>query len=216
MTLLVARENTLWVLCKPSGVVVHAASEADAGRDVLSLAREQLGAPETLAAVHRLDRETSGVLLCSSDPAERATLSAIFASSEVVKRYLALVFGRTRDKGIIRRALDDGRRGHPLEAVTRYRTRERLGGFSLLEVRPETGRKHQIRRHLTAIGHAVVGDSRYKPRRFRPVPGYVDRLWLHAAAIALPDGRRFEAPLPGELAAQLEHLRTGAAREPPA
>jgi 23S rRNA pseudouridine955/2504/2580 synthase len=91
-----------------------------------------------------------------------------------------------------------------VDAVTRYRLEAWLGPFSLLTVRPETGRKHQIRRHLQTIGHAVVGDDRYPPRRFRKVPGFPGRLWLHANELTLPDGRRFRAPLAAELD---DHLR---------
>ena len=138
------------------------------------------GAPSDLAPVHRLDRETSGVLLCASDPALRAELGAFFASGRVEKRYRALVHGRTHAKGIVRRALADGRRGRPLPAVTRYRRLEALGRVTLIEARPETGRKHQIRRHLAGVGHFVVGDERYPPRRFSGVPGFPGRLWLHA------------------------------------
>ena len=100
-----------------------------------------------------------------------------------------------------------GRRGRPLPAVTRYRHREALGGFSLVEARPETGRKHQIRRHLHGIGHPIVGDERYRPRRFKAVPGYPGRLWLHAAALELPDGHTIVAPLPPALMDHLDRLR---------
>jgi 23S rRNA-/tRNA-specific pseudouridylate synthase len=118
-----------------------------------------------------------------------------------------MVFGKTRDKGIIRRTLQDARRKTKLDAVTRYRTVEAFKKCSLLDVTPETGRKHQIRRHLQGIGHAVVGDTRYRPRGKPTVPAFPGRLWLHAAEVTLPDGRHFKAALPSELADHLKTLR---------
>ncbi len=90
--------------------------------------------------------------------------------------------------------------------MTRYALAEALGAFSLLRVRPETGRKHQIRRHLHGIGLPLVGDTRYRGR-FRPVPGFPGRLFLHAWRLSLPDGRSFESPLPPELEACILELR---------
>lgn len=171
----------------------------------MDVLREQLDEPE-LAPVHRLDVETSGVLILSSSAEERATLGAAFAEGTVGKRYMALVEGRTRKKGIIRRPLQDGRRGKPLEAVTRYRTKKWLGGFSLLEVRPEHGRKHQIRRHLQGIGHAVVGDERYPSDRRLRVPAFPGRLWLHCQSVELAAGGTYFADLPLELRATIKAL----------
>jgi RluA family pseudouridine synthase len=199
------REGALWVLAKPSGLAAHPTGTNVP--DVITWALEHAGAPPELAPVHRLDRETSGVMVCATDPALRAELGERFARGEVEKRYRALVHGRTHAKGILRRPLPDGRRGRPLPAVTRYRCVERLGRVSLLEVRPETGRTHQIRRHLAGVGHAIVGDERYPPPRFSPVAGFPGRLWLHAISVALPDGRTFVAPLPDELAEHLALLR---------
>lgn len=201
-----ARDGALWVLSKPAGYAAHPQGDPSIA-DVLSWAREHAGAPEGLAPVHRLDRDTSGVMLCATDEAVRAELGARFAAGEVRKRYRALVHGRTNDKGIVRRPLPDRRRGRPVEAVTRFKRLEVLGPVSLLDVRPETGRRHQIRRHLCGIGHAVVGDERYPPKRFRSVPGFPGRLWLHALRLELPDGRAFDAPIPGVLQAHLELLR---------
>src|SRR5690606_8756122 len=109
-------------------------------------------------AAHRIDRETSGVVLCADDDAVLAELGRVFREALATKRYRALVFGRTHKKGVIRTPLGDARRGTAVEAVTRYRLLAWLGPTSLLEVRPATGRRHQIRRHLQRIGHSVVGD----------------------------------------------------------
>jgi len=208
----------LVVVNKPAGWVVHPAGRTNAPVVSLWLAAH-LGV-ESAAALQRLDRETSGVVLFATRSEVAGIVSAALARKEVKKQYLALVAGRANDKGIVRVALDDARRGRPLEAVTRYRTLERLGGFSLVQARPEHGRKHQIRRHLASIGHPSVGDTEYGPRRPLRCPGYPGRLWLHAARvelpedmvlpqIVLPDDRSFEAPLAPELLAHLELLRAG-------
>ena len=183
-------DDGLIVVAKTSGWVVHA-SEATESRDLRRWLDSQ--GHEGCSPLHRLDRGASGVVLYSANPELRASLGKAFAEGEVAKRYQALVHGRTHTKGTIRVPV----LGRP--AVTRYRLLRRLGGFSLLRVRPETGRHHQIRRHLHGIGHSLVGDDRYKPRGFRPVPGFPGRLFLHASALELPDGRTWSAPLPDEL-----------------
>lgn len=202
---LLKRDGDLWVFDKPSGFTVHPLPDSDAP-DLMSWAHKALAAPSALAPIHRLDRGTSGLVLCSPDAALRAEIGGWLARGEVGKRYRALVYGRTRRKGVIRRPLKDARRRRSLDASTRYRLLEWLGKFSYLEVRPETGRQHQIRRHLQGLGHSVIGDTRYRPRKFRTVPAFPGRLWLHAMLISLPDGRSFEAPLPPELADHLTHL----------
>lgn len=199
-----AREGPLWVLDKPAGFASHRTGDPSVP-DVVSWAMEHAGAPPELAPIHRLDRETSGLLLCSDDPALRARLGALFATGEVKKTYRALVHGRTHKKGIVRRPLLDRRRGRPVAALTRWRRIASYGRVTLLEVRPETGRAHQIRRHLQGIGHPIVGDERYPPKRFLAVGGFPGRLWLHATALEF-EGRRYEAPLPPELEAHLALL----------
>lgn len=201
---LLAHDDGLWVFDKPAGFAVHEAGEDVP--DLLTWARAQAGAPEALRAAHRLDRETSGVVLCADDDEVLAELGRVFREGLAVKRYRALVHGRTHRKGVIRSPLGDQRRKKALEAVTRYRLIAWLGATSHLEVRPASGRRHQLRRHLQRIGHSIVGDRRYPPSRFRPVPGFPGRLWLHAERIDLPDGRTFTAPLPAALERHLAHL----------
>lgn len=206
--LLIARLDDLWVLNKPSGTPSHPGSRRVQAPDVLMLARELLDAPEDLAPINRLDRATSGIILCSADAATRATFGALLTSHEITKTYRALVYGHTHKKGIIRTPLHDARRKRELEATTRYRRLETFGSCSYLEVRPETGRKHQIRRHLQSIRHGVVGDRDYPhPRRIK-LPAFPGRLWLHAHSLEIPSlNVSFEAPLPAVLLAQLDALR---------
>ncbi len=204
---LIGHHEGLFAVDKPSGWVAHAAMP-DEAFDVLAWARTQ-GLPRDLAPINRLDRGTSGVLLYGDSPELRGHFGALFAAGKVRKDYFALVHGRARRKGTVKRPLPEGRT--PKHAVTTWRRVEILGGFTLLSVHPQTGRKHQIRRHLQGIGHPIVGDDRYRPRRFRAVPAFPGRLWLHAAYLALPGGLRFESPTPHDLYEHLVTLRRGTA-----
>jgi 23S rRNA-/tRNA-specific pseudouridylate synthase len=201
----VAVDGELLVLYKPAGLAVHPA--AGGGPDLMAWAREALSADDALAPIQRLDKATSGLVLCSADPQLRAALGQALAQGKVSKTYQALVYGLTHKKGVIRRPLADARRGKPLAAQTRYKRLQAFGKLaSYLRVEPRTGRKHQIRRHLQGIGHALVGDRRYPPRRTSSVPGGPGRLWLHCGRLRLPDGRVFAAPLPAALCEHLELL----------
>jgi 23S rRNA-/tRNA-specific pseudouridylate synthase len=204
---LVERQGELWVVYKPAGWVVHAA-EAGEQYDVQVWLTEAFALARAPSPIHRLDRETSGVVLYAGDERVAREVGYYFAQGTITKRYKALVYGRTPASGVIEAALEDGRRGKPLEAVTRYERLELMpGGLTLLSVVPETGRKHQIRRHLRGIGHPIVDDLRYKTRMTRRLDGSPGRVWLHAGRLELPDGRVFEAPLAADLAAHLEALR---------
>jgi len=202
--------DDLVVVDKPSGMRVHPA-DADGALDLCRWLGERDDLPAGLVPVHRIDAGTSGAVLCAATPTSRTRLAGWFADGKVKKTYLALVVGRARKKGVVRRPLRDPRRKRSLDAVTRWWRVESLGGFSLVRVVPETGRRHQIRRHLHGIGLPVVGDERYRPRRFVPVPGFPGRLWLHAHRLALPEGSEVVVELPDELADHLELLRRGPA-----
>ncbi len=165
--------------------------------------------------VHRLDRETSGVLVFAKNEKPYPFLRKAFHDREVKKTYLAFVYGVPKEKkGII--DFDIGRsrkdfrlrsaqpkaKGRLRESLTRYEVIGTKGDYSLLKVQPETGRTHQIRVHLKAIHHPVVGDQLYAPNR-PPALG-ISRLGLHAYAIdlPLPSGSRVivTAPIPSDLA----------------
>ncbi len=194
----------LVAVAKPAGW----RTDGDRGeaRTLVGWLADQDELPPGLAPVHRLDKATSGVVLCAATTATRREASSWFEAGRVRKTYLALVHGETPDVGRLDRPLQDARRRRQLPATTAYVTVRRFRGLSLVEATPETGRKHQLRRHLQAIDHAVVGDTRYRPRRPRRVPGFPGRLWLHAWRLVLPDGREVEAPLPPALVAHLEAL----------
>lgn len=154
---------------KPSGISVH----NEPGRDLISLLSAQLGPEEDiLQPVHRLDKETSGLLLLALDHPTLTRLSDLFAGGKVKKRYRALVHGnfepdQTRgiwDTPLSKQAggrTDPKGKGKKQKAVTRYRVLEQSPHYALLDVELLTGRKHQIRRHAKLNRHPVVGDKRY-------------------------------------------------------
>lgn len=206
MPTLLGQIDGIWAVDKPAHVNVHPVDRGD-GLDVVTWLNTQPDLPPGLAPVHRLDAQTSGVVLCAADPQVRRRVGQWFVEGQIQKRYLALVNGISRRQGVIRRPLKDARRRRHVDACTRYRRWESFGTASLLEVHPETGRKHQIRRHLHGIGHSVVGDGRYRSRSRHPVWRAPRRLWLHAVQVVLPDGTEITAPLPDELQAHLDVLR---------
>ena len=207
---------------KPAGLIVHVGAGAHSGTLVNRLVHHfqtlsGVGGELRPGIVHRLDKETSGVLLVArTDPAHRA-LAEQFAGRTVEKTYLALVHGRVlADTGRITKpiARDPVRRirmtaqlNSGRTALTEYRVFERFERFTYLEVRIGTGRTHQIRVHLAAEGHPVAGDRLYG------APS-VNRMFLHAWRISFTspaNARRVtvESPLPAELEQWLVRLRTG-------
>ncbi|HJN74605.1 MAG TPA: RNA pseudouridine synthase [Myxococcota bacterium] len=200
--LLTRFDDHFYAFDKPAGMAVHANAEGIG--DLVSWLRTQRSLPRGLAPAHRLDRGTSGVVLCGSNRKARATICDWLTSGR--KTYLALVAGTPEaDEGCLDAPLFDARRKRKLEARTQFRVSRRLGGFSLLEVDLLTGRKHQLRRHLADAGLPVVGDQRHGPKRPRRVPGFPGRLWLHSWRIEL-GARTITAPLPAELREHLDSM----------
>ncbi|MGD1994930.1 MAG: RluA family pseudouridine synthase, partial [Anaerolineae bacterium] len=168
--------------------------------------------------VHRLDKDTSGLILIAKDEATRAALQHQFKRRQVLKTYWALVEGQMQPReGIVEAPIGRDKRHRKRMAVVRrgrkartmYRAIEYFTDHTRLEVRPYTGRTHQVRVHLAWLGYPIVGDRVYGHRR---QPLLRDRHFLHAARLrfAHPTAGHevsFEAPLPPELAAVLERLR---------
>ena len=198
---LIEDRDGIFAFYKPAGLPIH---QGTPGTDSFTswLDREY---DNKIAPVHRLDAPVSGLVICAADKDIRKKLSQLFEARALQKTYQAVVHGRTRKKGIIRKPLKDPRRQRQLEAVTRYRLRTWYDRCSLIFVRPETGRKHQIRRHLHMIGHGIVGDQRYRTHQQIGVP--IDRLWLHAFRLELPGYPVFECPLTDRLSAHLESMQ---------
>jgi 23S rRNA pseudouridine1911/1915/1917 synthase len=220
---------------KPAGMVVHPAAGHAAGTLVNALLHHVknlsgLGGELRPGIVHRLDRGTSGLLVVAKHDRAHAELTRQFQDREVEKEYVALVWGvvqagRRIDLPIGRdphnRQKMSARARRARSAVTRVLRAEHLRGVSLVRVAIATGRTHQIRVHLSAIGHPVVGDATYGGVR-RRLPGHLKRLgalerpFLHAARLAFAhphDGRRmdFQSPLPDDLEGILQDVRSASA-----
>jgi 23S rRNA pseudouridine1911/1915/1917 synthase len=241
-------DDHLLVIDKPAGLLVIPDRWDASKPTVVKQARAYLATqaaangmgaaePPHIWVVHRLDRDTSGVLIMAKSSGVHAALSQQFEHGTVLKTYLALVSGQgIQAEGIIRLPIGPHpqrpgmmaiQRRHGKSALTRYTAVERFRSYTLLEVRPRTGRSHQIRVHLQAIGHPLAIDPLYgsadplllsalKPS-YRPKVGAAEhplmtRLTLHAQALQLMHPIRGEtftwvAPLPKDFAAVLRNLR---------
>ena len=183
--------------------------QTEYGSSLLGRARRIPGA-ETAVPVHRIDFGTSGLVMLARDASLAPKWAEVLASATTRKIYVAVARGVTPSKGAITRELRED--GKLFAARTRYRRLAIAAGHSVLRVIPEQGRAHQIRRHLAAIGHPVVGDERYghaPTNRFFEEKNGLDRAFLHCVRIEFVDpgttARHIvEAPLPGDLRAVLE------------
>jgi 23S rRNA pseudouridine1911/1915/1917 synthase len=214
-------DEHLLVVDKPAGLVVHPGTGASSGTlagQLLTLGARGGEDPERPGIVHRLDRDTSGLLLVARSEEAHAALQEAIRAREVERRYLALVRGRPRsrtgriDAPIGRDRRDPTRRSldteEPREAVTWFGARETLAEHALLEVRLETGRTHQIRVHLAAIDLPVSGDAQYGVRGDLGL----ERQFLHAHRLRLKhpvtgEELDLESPLPPDLARALDQAR---------
>ncbi|NIM89508.1 MAG: RluA family pseudouridine synthase [Candidatus Aminicenantes bacterium] len=213
---IIYKDKHLLVIDKPSGMVVHPGPGNRRGTLVNALLfhfpqLEGIGPKERPGIVHRLDKETSGVMVIARTQDAYRKLQEQFKKRQVEKVYSGLVWGKMPEKeGIIDWALGrhvkHGQRisiktKRPRSAETHYFVQEEIEDFSLLKIRPVTGRTHQIRVHFAASGHPVVGDTRYGRRKSKP---RCSRLFLHASGLSFlhPEtGERVElnSPLPQDL-----------------
>jgi 23S rRNA pseudouridine1911/1915/1917 synthase len=225
---LVYEDATLLVAVKPGGVVVHPAHRhsGDTFWDMLVPLFANRGLTEARPQLlHRLDRDTSGLLCVPKLPDAHRRLERALRGGRFQKDYLALVHGVMRADAIIdaplgRDPLDRRRvvvRADGKPARTRLVVLRRLSGWTLLRLRLETGRTHQIRVHLASIGHPIAGDVVYGT----PAGGGAARLFLHAHRLSFPhpDGRgmvKCHSPLPHELRAMLVdlHYRSRRGKDP--
>lgn len=245
---IVFEDADLVVVNKPAGLVVHPGAGGTgatlAGALVAHFGLAGLsagGGPDRPGIVHRLDRDASGLLVVAKNDWAHRKLAAQFQARQVTKRYLALVHGAVAEQAgrvdlpiardLRRRARMTTRRSAGREAHTRYRVRERwpLGpaagrrvpgpAYTFLEIEILTGRTHQIRAHMAALGHPLLGDRLYGAPAQQPGPGPLEgerlgRVFLHAALLGLAHPRTgqamtWEAALPDELEAWLRRLRGG-------
>jgi len=230
----VFKDRALWVINKPPGLVVH----PGAGNARHTLQNALLGLDPKLALVpragivHRLDKDTSGLLVVARTPESHAALVAALAEREISRHYLAVCTGVMTAGGTVAEPIGRHRslrtrmavRADGRPAVTHYRVLKRFRGHTLVRAELETGRTHQIRVHLAHIGFPLVGDPIYGGRRRLPAgssPGLVRELSafkrqaLHAAQLALKHpttGRavEWEVPLPADMAALVSALEVDA------
>jgi 23S rRNA pseudouridine1911/1915/1917 synthase len=237
---IVYEDASMLIVDKPAGLVVHPSAGHDSGTIVNALlgrARDRgeplgsIAGVERPGIVHRLDKETSGLLLVAKTDAAQASLMRQFGDRAVEKEYVALVHGsapapRGRIEAPVGRDPRDRQRMAVVaggrEAVTEYEVLGDGGGYALLSLRPRTGRTHQLRAHLAYLGLPIAGDGRYGGGFG---PGGLSRQFLHATRLSLErpiDGRRLRAwsGLPDDLLAALasagiesERLPTGAGSE---
>jgi 23S rRNA pseudouridine1911/1915/1917 synthase len=215
-------DEYLLVVDKPAGVVVHPAPGHSTGTLVHGLLGRVAGGEEAErpGIVHRLDRDTSGLMVVARSGEAHRRLQGLVRRRALERRYLALVCGRPRSRrGQIEAAIGRDRRDPtrqsletdaPRPATTHFELAELLARHALLDLRLETGRTHQIRVHLEAIGLPVAGDPVYG----RPGELGLERQFLHAARLAFPhpftgDRVDAESPLPADLSAALDRARTG-------
>lgn len=239
-------DDDLAVVNKPAGMMVHAGAgatddECNRGTLVNALlhrfgALSGVGGELRPGIVHRLDKETSGLIVVAKNDVAHRKLGAEFSGRKVKKTYIALVHGWLKaDKGTIssaisrdaiRRVRMTTRRSGGREAITKYAVEQKIqsefGKFTLLKIKIETGRTHQIRVHMASLGHPVVGDALYgAPREIRAKSGpsiSLPRNFLHSAELQFAHPRSgellsFSSPIPPPLVEFLRRLEPGLTAE---
>ena len=198
------RDEDIVVVNKPSGLLVHRGWDNDKVV-AMTLVRDLVGCH--VFPVHRLDRPTSGALIFALHKNAARIMSQRFEASEVSKVYLALVRGITPDSGTIDNPVPKKPKGPRVDAITDFRRLFTFERYSLVEARPQTGRLHQIRRHLKHITHPLIGDVKYgkgdQNRLFRERFG-LERLALHALRVGFVhpisnETMQVVAPVPADL-----------------
>lgn len=228
---IIYEDNDLLVVDKPAGIVVSPENPADE-RTLIDLLCEKypylrgVGNPPRYGIVHRLDKDTSGILLVAKNNQTLFFLQKQFKTKGVEKKYIALVIGEIKNEQgaietLIGRTPKNRKKqkvylmGEPAsegkrKAITEYKVIERLPGYTLIEVNPKTGRKHQIRCHFAYLQHPVAGDKMYGFKN-QPSPPGLNRHFLHASylKIKLPNGeiKEFFSPLPNKLKIIFEKLK---------
>jgi len=207
---IIYQDETLLVINKPAGLAVHEGKTVSRANTLAGwVERTYKDREHRPLLVHRLDRDTSGLLLLAKNEKTLAELERQFETAKIDKEYLCLVIGRLpNDEGKIDLPLP-GRDGNPVRALTRYKVVKRFSDTTLVRVNIETGRLHQIRLHFAKLGHPVVMDDQHGDfafnKRFRKDFG-LKRQFLHAGTLAINfAGKRhhWTAPLAEDLAQTL-------------
>lgn len=214
------QSETVVVVDKPAGMLVHRTRrDKDESTFLMQTVRNQLG--QHVYTVHRLDKPTSGALVLALDPDTARDLSAAFVEKQIRKEYTAIVRGWMQEPVTIDYPLSrESGAGDEQDAVTHVRPIRRVevpfavgryatARYTFLKLLPETGRTHQLRRHMKHIFHPILGDRKYGDRdhyMFFKHSIAETGLMLHASAITLPDGRTVDAPLPDRMVRTLDWL----------
>ena len=202
---IIYEDNCLIVVDKPSGMLVIPTpkKETNTLTDLLNKDLDRRGIEANAYPCHRLDRETSGLIIYSKGKSAQKILMEQFKNREVKKSYIAIVQGSVRkDSDTIKIDIYNKNKGRSESAITKYSVLERNGPFSVLKVEPLTGRTNQIRIHLQKIGHPIVGESVYAFRKDFKLK--FKRVALHAAEIEFKhpitgEALEFESPLPKDM-----------------
>jgi len=222
--------DDLLVIEKPAGIIVFSEKETSEKTLIDYLLEKfpylkNVGKPPRYGIVHRLDKDTSGILLVAKNENTLFYLQKQFKERKVIKKYLVLVVGvlkenQGRIETLIGRSPKNRQKQRiflPFEphsirkrkAITEYKVPQRFQNYTLVEAIPKTGRKHQIRAHFSYLGHPILGDKIYSFKN-QPVPGGLKRHFLHASylKIKLPNGKEkeFKSDLPEDLKEVLEIL----------
>lgn len=215
---IIYEDDNCIVINKPAGILTHAQSRHINEPTVASFLRSRLpksdnewGSGERIGIVHRLDRATSGVIICAKNQDALTYLQKQFAKRRVVKKYIAVVEGRpAQPEAVIDMPIERNPKApatfrvgiNGKQSITRYKVLHEGQSRSLLLLTPQTGRTHQLRVHMAQLGQPIVGDPLYGSGKFG------DRLFLHALSleITLPNDepRTFEAPLPLDFQTEAE------------
>lgn len=225
---IVYEDKDVIVIDKPAGLAVHPSEAQKSGTLINGLLAHYLPLlkvgenPIRPGIVHRLDKETSGLMIIAKNNSAFLWLKKQFQERKVEKKYLALVLGKPKDSSGEIKTFITRSKSNPTKqrvsitptdrlAITRYNVRREFKNFSLIEAWPKTGRMHQLRVHLAWLGCPVAGDQKYGKKRQPSLKG-LKRQFLHAAnlKIQLPDGREkeFASPLPQDLKQVLSALET--------
>ncbi len=223
---IIYEDKNIIVINKPADLIVHPNNPEQKNTlvdELLAYCPEIKNVgndPMRPGIVHRLDKDTSGLIIIAKNNHSFAYLKKQFSERKIVKKYLALVHGQVKDeKGIITKSIsfskkDRKKRSALLDekskkAWTEYKVVKRFKKYTLLEIIIKTGRTHQIRVHLSSIGHPIAGDKQYKFKR-QLLPENLNRQFLHASYLKfkLPDGKimEFKLDLPEDLKNVLQNL----------
>lgn len=220
------QDEHLAVVSKPAGMVTHPTASRRGGTLVnrllgMEMPLSAVGGADRPGIVHRLDAGTSGLMIVAKDDEAHRSLVRLLAAREVARTYLVLVRGSPAHEAFAveaplarHRARVAVRAGSGVEAATDFEVEERLSATTLLVARPRTGRTHQIRVHLSSVGHPIVGDRAYGGAGDLARSLGLSRPFLHAWRLAFDHpitGERIdlEEPLPEDLTAALERARAG-------